>query len=76
MTLDQLIPGHEAKVLNVTGPRAFRLRLMELGFVPGTVISRVDHVSSIDPLIFRIRSFAVCLRVQEAACVIIEIDGR
>lgn len=72
MTLDQLEPGREGTISAVTGDGAFRLRLLELGLVPGTVIARIGQAPLGDPLSFRVRRAVLCLRRSEATIVAVE----
>lgn len=72
MTLDQLEPGREATISSISGDDAFRLRLLELGLVPGTVITRVGQAPLGDPLSYRVRRAVLCLRRAEATIVAVE----
>lgn len=70
-TLCQLKPGQRARVLGLApacrGPE--RRRLLDLGFVPGTLIE-VEMVSPAgDPVAYRLRDSVVALRRQQAALV-------
>lgn len=66
--LDQLKPGEHAKVLTLSpacrGPE--RRRLLDLGFVPGTIVE-VEMTSPMrDPVAYRVRSSVIALRSEQA----------
>lgn len=69
MTLADLKPRQQARLVAVGGERAFRRRLMELGFVPGTPVTLSKAAPLGDPLEFSVRSCAVSIRRREAAAV-------
>ncbi len=72
MTLDALPLDASAMIRSVRGDGPFRRRLLELGLLPGTAISRTGQAPLGDPLSFRVRGAVLCLRRSEAAC--IELD--
>ncbi|MEQ1566570.1 MAG: FeoA domain-containing protein [Myxococcota bacterium] len=74
MTLDQLRPEQHAKVVAVGGEGPFRRRLLELGLVPGTPVSRSGQAPLGDPLSFRLRGAVVCLRRVDAQLVEVAPD--
>ncbi len=72
--LDQLRKGDRATVLRVsgeTGPASeLRLRLMELGFVPGEQIRiMAESFPGRDPMAIRVGSSTFALRRHEARCI-------
>lgn len=59
--------GASATVANVTGPRAYRRRLLEMGLVPGTAVA-VSRVAPFgDPLMVSVRQGQWSLRRAEAS---------
>jgi Fe2+ transport system protein FeoA len=68
-TLAQLDLGARARVLAVAGTGPLGLRLLEMGFVPGTVVSLVKRAPFGDPLELRVRGCHVSLRRAEAALI-------
>jgi len=72
MTMDQLLPGEFAVVTDVQGRGAFRRRLLELGVLPGTPVTRTGQAPLGDPLSFRIRGAVLCLRREEASTIAVE----
>jgi Fe2+ transport system protein FeoA len=66
-TLDELAIGHRAEVVSVGGPGRIAMRLLEMGFVPGTGVELVKTAPLGDPLELRIRGYHLSLRRAEAA---------
>jgi ferrous iron transport protein A len=67
ITLDGLAIGRRAEVVGVSGPGAIAMRLLEMGFVPGTGVEVVKAAPLGDPLELRIRGYHLSLRRAEAA---------
>ncbi len=65
-SLALLLPGKSAWVTEVGGSGSFRRRLLEIGLVPGTEVTRVGVVAQGDPLNFKVRGATVCLRRADA----------
>jgi Fe2+ transport system protein FeoA len=59
-------PGDSARLLQVSGERAFCRRLMELGFLPGTSVRLVRRVMVGDLVEFEVRGGHISLRASEA----------
>ncbi len=55
-----------ATVVGVHGSGNLRLRLLEMGFVPGTRVSLVKRAPLGDPLEFSLRGSHLSLRTREA----------
>jgi ferrous iron transport protein A len=66
-TLAVLQPGDRARVTAVRGAGGLMLRLLEMGFVPGTSVKLVKRAPLGDPLEFQLRGCHVSLRAAEAA---------
>jgi len=69
MTLDSLNTGSTATVRSIGGARALRLRLMELGLVPGTPVTKVRVAPLGDPIELTVRSGRLSLRRHEARAI-------
>lgn len=65
MTLADMRPGGLGRVTAVTGG-PMRLRLMEMGFLPGTQVRRLRSAPLGDPLEAALRGYALSLRRSEA----------
>jgi ferrous iron transport protein A len=72
-TLDQLAIGRRAEVVGVDGPGRIAMRLLEMGFVPGTRVEIVKAAPLGDPLELRIRGYHLSLRRAEAAHVRVQV---
>lgn len=70
--LDALPVGAEAVVREIGGEPAFRLRLMELGLVPGTRVRCVGRSPLGDPLRYAVRDAELGLRRLDARVVRVE----
>ena len=68
-SLADLGPGARARVAAVEGGGWLMLRLLEMGFVPGTVVTLVKRAPFGDPLEFQVRGCHVSLRAAEAGCI-------
>lgn len=68
-TLDTLPLGGAARVVRVQGSGSIAVRLLEMGFVPGTRVELVKVAPMGDPLELRIRGYHLSLRRAEAALV-------
>jgi len=70
--LSDLGDGDRALVTAVGGERAYRRRLLELGFVPGTELEVVRRVPVGNVLEVELRHSRVTLRISEAAALSVE----
>lgn len=71
-TLAELTEGSVARVTALRGERAWRRRLLELGFVPGTELRVVRKVEVGNVLEVELRYSRVSLRIDEAAALTVE----
>lgn len=69
-TLIDLKPGEKVKVVTV---RAATRRVVEMGIVPGAVISLEKIAPLGDPLEFRLKGFSLTLRKKDAAAIEVEM---
>nr|WP_263429147.1 FeoA family protein [Nannocystis pusilla] len=65
--LAQLELGARARVTLVGGGGSLALRLLEMGFTPGTVVVLIKRAPFGDPLELQVRGCHVSLRKAEAA---------
>jgi Fe2+ transport system protein FeoA len=71
-TLADLAPTERARLLTIGGERHFRRRLLELGFVPGAVVTLKKVAPLGDPLELEVRHCRVSIRRAEAAAITVE----
>ena len=75
-TLAELRPSEQAVIDLIGGDRAFRRRLMELGLVPGTVVTLRQVAPLGDPLELEVRGCRLSIRRQEAGAVQVGAEAR
>jgi Fe2+ transport system protein FeoA len=70
--LSELQPGESGQVIRVEGEGEQRRRLMDLGLIPGTVVT-AEMVSPMgDPTAYRIRGALIALRQDQAGLIVVE----
>lgn len=75
MTLNKLAPGNSGVISSVGGEGALRLRLLDMGLIPGTSVS-VHKVAPLgDPIEIRIRGYQLTLRLEDASYIELEDGG-
>ncbi len=67
MTLCDLKPGESGVLTGCATQTARTLRLMEMGFTPGTEVSLVGTGPGGDPMLLRLRGYTFTLACREAA---------
>lgn len=73
MTLDTLPLGQEAVITAVGGEGPLRLRLLDMGLIPKTVV-RVEKAAPLgDPIELRVRGYALSLRKEDARNISVEV---
>jgi ferrous iron transport protein A len=72
VSLHDISPGTCARLLRVGGEQTFRRRLMELGFLPGTLIRLIRRVNVGDLVELEVRGCHVSLRRAEANQLFVE----
>lgn len=74
MILSDLKENQKGYIIRVTGSPSFKLRLEELGFVPGQEVTRLYATPLGTPIVFAMLGQQVALRDDEAACVEVVLD--
>lgn len=72
MTLRDLKPGEEGKVISIGEKGPLRRRIMEMGVTPGTTIKVIKVAPLGDPIEVNIRGYELSLRKEEAGQIEIE----
>jgi len=72
--LTEMRPGQRGVVAALGGEDGERLRLMELGLLPGTEIRFVRRAPLGDPMEVEVRGFHLSLRAREAASIGIAVS--
>ncbi|MCZ7586541.1 MAG: ferrous iron transport protein A [Deltaproteobacteria bacterium] len=74
-TLRECREGDRVRIVAVGGAGAFKRRLMEMGFLPGTLVAVQKYAPLRDPIEFVVKNYHVSLRRAEAALVTVEAVG-
>lgn len=64
--------GTDFKVVGLTAEGSERLRLLDLGFVPGTPIKRLRTGPLGDPIAYLVRGAVIALREEQARGIEVE----
>ncbi len=74
MTLDSLKPGQSGVISAVGGEGALRLRLLDMGLIPGTAVAVRKIAPLGDPMEINIRGYELTLRLEDAAAITLSED--
>jgi Fe2+ transport system protein FeoA len=74
-TLVELAEGEQAVIEKLELPDEFARRLMELGFLPGHVVTAARGAPGGDPRVFRVDGSEVALRRETAARLLVRSGG-
>lgn len=66
MTLDKLKPGEKGIISHVGGKGALRKRLLDMGLIPGTIITVTKVAPMGDPMELNLRGYELTLRAEDA----------
>ena len=72
MTLDKLVPGNEA-IIESFHDDDIKLKLLEMGCLPGEKISVVRFAPLGDPIAFSVSGYLLSMRKDEAATVEVKL---
>lgn len=63
--------GSRARILDVAVPGlpALEQRLIDLGFVPGSIVEVLRRAPMGDPVVYRVSDYELCLRRAQSACI-------
>lgn len=67
MKLSEMKPGEKCKVTAVGGEGELRIRLLDMGIIPGTVVEIVKYAPMGDPVQIRLRGYELTLRLCDTA---------
>ncbi len=74
MRLDELKPGTECVMTDLTADGALGQRLMDLGFYPGAHIGVVRNAPLVDPVEIHLDGYHVSIRHSEARHIVVELQ--
>lgn len=72
-TLRELTVGQSARILRIGGDGALRHHLLDMGLIPGAVVTFVKLAPMGDPMEVRIHDYTLTLRLEEAVKIDVEI---
>ena len=72
VTLKQMNPGESGYVQRVMGTGAIRRRMLEMGLIAGTLVQVIKYAPLGDPIEICVSGVHVCLRSNEASCLIMK----
>lgn len=74
MTLDQIAVGTEVKIITVGGEGQLRVRLLDMGLIPQTVV-KVQKVAPMgDPIEIHLRGYELTIRKEDAARIEVQCE--
>ena len=72
-SMDQLLVGQKAIVTALTSAGLERRRMIDLGFVSGTLVEVLHHSPAGDPVAYGFRGAVIALRRSDARQVLVEL---
>lgn len=75
MTLNDLETGKEAVITAVNGEGALRLRLLDMGIIPGTAVKIIKIAPLGDPIEITLRGYELTIRREHAKEIDVEERG-
>ena len=75
MTLNDLETGKEAVIPAVNGEGALRLRLLDMGLIPGTTVKIIKIAPLGDPIEITLRGYELTIRREHAKEIDVEERG-
>ncbi len=67
MYLSELTPFESARVLSIKLPHAKKVRLMEMGMIPGETVTLHRAVCGGDPMVVSLRGYRLLIPKEDAA---------
>lgn len=71
-SLDELLEGQKAVIVEITGSDSLSARLLEMGLLPGETIEMIGSAPMGDPTEYMVFNYRLSLRKPEAKRVLIE----
>ncbi len=73
ISLGSLGPGQAGRIAEVASSVAGN-RLLDLGFIPGTLVEVLKRAPLGDPIVYGLRGCRMCLRASEANLIRVELE--
>ena len=74
MTLKELETGKSGTIISVGGENALRCRLLDMGLIPRTRVTKIKTAPLGDPMQIRVRGYELTLRNDDAMQIELEAD--
>ncbi len=74
MTLKELEIGKSGTILSVGGENALRCRLLDMGLIPHTKVTKIKTAPLGDPMQIRVRGYELTLRNDDAMQIELEVE--
>ncbi len=74
MTLNELETGKSGTIISVGGENALRCRLLDMGLIPRTKVTKIKVAPLGDPMQIRIRGYELTLRNDDAMQIEVEAE--
>jgi ferrous iron transport protein A len=71
-SLNSISDGEKVRVLRIRRESPYHSRLIEMGFLPGCLVTRIKTAPLGDPVQFALRGFFVSLRKEESSDILVE----
>lgn len=72
MKLSEIANGESCRVLNTNATDRLYYKLLDMGFIPGAVVSVVREAPLFDPMELKIHNYLLALRRSEAELIEVE----
>lgn len=69
MTLGEVTVGKTVKIIKVGGEGQLRLRLLDMGLIPRTMVTVQKVAPMGDPIEIHLRGYELTIRKEDAACI-------
>ncbi len=74
MLLNELKIGQTARIRKVGGEGALRLRFLDMGLIPKTMVTLMKVAPMGDPIEIRLRGYELTMRIDEAKWIEVETE--
>lgn len=72
ITLDNLKIGTSCRVIEIKNQGSIRRRLLDLGLIPGTIITAILSSPFKDPIAYKIKNATIAIRKNDSKNIIVE----
>jgi len=72
-TLDKLILGKSAKIIKVNNTGSIRRRLLDIGLIPGSIVTTYLESPFNDPIAYKIKNAIIAIRRSDSKEIEVDI---